>query len=107
MTQNQDSTLFVGVDLHERESQLAVFGQDGSLLMEKRIPTGNLESFVTALPGEKQIAMESVRFVNPTYDRLSRLLSCRFSVADPNNVRLIARSRLKHDRADARVLGSF
>ena len=104
---NQDSTLFVGVDLHERESQLAVFSQDGSLLMEKRVPTGDLESFMVSLPGEKRIAIESVGFVYPIYDRLSRLQSCRVSVADPNNVGLIAKSRLKHDRADARVLGEL
>lgn len=107
MMRNQDSTLFVGVDLHERESQLAVFSQDGSLLMEKRIPTGDLESFITSLPGEKRVAIESVGFVYPIYDRLSRLQSCTVSVADPNHVGLIAKSRLKHDRADAKVLGEL
>lgn len=90
-------TLFAGVDLHERESQLAVFSQDGYLLMEKRIPTGDLESFVQSLPGEKRIAIESFGFVHPIYDSLSKLQSCRVSVVDPNNVSLIARSRLKHD----------
>jgi len=48
-----------------------------------------------------------VGFVYPVYDRLSRLPSCHVSVADSNNVRLIARSRLKHDRADARALGEL
>jgi transposase len=107
MMRNQDSTLFVGVDLHERESQLAVFNQEGSLLIEKRIPTRSLESFVDALPGEKRVAIESLGFVYPVYDRLSKLPSCRVSVADPNNVRLIAKNRLKHDRADARALGEL
>ena len=62
---SQDTTLFVGADPHERESQLAVFSQDGSLLMEKRIPTKDLESFVQSLPGEKRVAIESVGFVYP------------------------------------------
>jgi hypothetical protein len=55
----------VGVDLHERESQLVVFSQEGSLLIEKRIPTNSLESFMGSLPGEKRIAIESVGFVYP------------------------------------------
>lgn len=107
MIQIRESPLFVGVDLHERESQLAVFSQAGSLIMEKRIPTDGLEPFLNSLPGEKHVAIESVGFVYPVYDRLSKLQSCTVSVADPNNVRLIARSRLKHDRADARALGEL
>jgi hypothetical protein len=31
--------LYVGVDVHEKESQLVVLEKEGSLLMEKRIPT--------------------------------------------------------------------
>lgn len=87
--------MHVGVGLHERESQLAVLGQDGSLLMEKRIPTGDLESFMTTLRGEKRIAGDSVGFVCPIHNRFSKLHSCRVSVADQNNVGLIARSKLK------------
>jgi transposase len=48
-----------------------------------------------------------VGFVYPVYDRLCKLPSCKVSVADPNNVRLISKSRLKHDRADARALGEL
>lgn len=75
--------LYVGVDIHERESQLAVFEQDGTLVMEKRIPTGSLESFIGSLPGEKHVAIESVGFIYPIYDRLSKLSSCHVAVADP------------------------
>lgn len=99
--------LYVGVDLHERESQLAIFSQAGSLLSEKRIPTNDLESFLSSLPGEKRVAIESVGFVYPVYDRLSKIPSCHVAVANPNSVRLIAETRLKHDRADAKVLGEL
>lgn len=107
MMQNQETPLYVGVDLHERESQLAIFSQEGSLLAEKRIPTSSLESFLGSLPGEKRVAIETVGFVYPIYDRLVKIPSCKVSVADPNNVRLIAKNRLKHDRADARALGEL
>lgn len=104
---SQESILYVGADVHERESQLAVFERAGSLVIEKRIPTRDLESFIASLPGEKRIAIESVGFIYPIYDRLSKLPSCQVSVADPNNVRLIAKSRLKNDKADARALGEL
>lgn len=102
-----NQSLYVGVDLHERESQLAVFSQEGSLLEEKRIPTKDLESFLCSLPGEKRVAIESVGFVYPIFDRLSAIPSCKVAVANPNRVRLIAETRLKHDRADAKVLGEL
>ena len=107
VTSQEGTPLYVGVDVHERESQLAIFEQSGSLVTEKRIPTGSLESFISSLPGEKHVAVESVGFIYPIYDRLSRLPSCHVTVADSNNVRLIARSRLKHDKADARALGEL
>jgi transposase len=99
--------LYVGADIHERESQLAVFEPSGSLLMEKRLSTNSLGDFVGSLPGEKRVAIEAVGFVYPIYDKLSRLPHCRVYVANPSSVLLIARSRLKHDRADAKVLGEL
>ena len=107
MVTDQEATLYIGADVHERESQLAIFEQAGRLVMEKRISTSCLESFIASLPGEKQIAVESVGFIYPIYDRLSKLPACHVSVADPSNVRLIAKSRLKNDRADARALGEL
>lgn len=101
------TVLYVGIDVHERESQLAVFDPSGSLLMEKRMLTSELERFISSLPGEKNIAIESVGFIYPIYDRLSKIPSCHVSVANPSSVNLIARSKLKHDRADAKVLGEL
>jgi hypothetical protein len=57
--------LYVGIDVHEKESQLAVFEKEGSLLMEERMPTKELGKFLSSLPGEKHVATESVGFVQP------------------------------------------
>ncbi len=54
------SVLYVGVDLHEKESQLAIFEQGGTLVGERRVPTEELAGFLSSLPGEKRIAVESV-----------------------------------------------
>jgi len=107
MISGQAAVLYVGVDVHERESQLAVFDPSGSLLKEERIPTSELERFISSLPGEKRVAIESVGFIYPIYDRLSKITSCHVSVANPSSVQLIARSKLKHDKADAKVLGEL
>jgi hypothetical protein len=55
---SNDGTLYVGVDVHEKESQLAVFEKEGSLLMEERLPTRELGKFLSSLPGEKRVAIE-------------------------------------------------
>src|SRR5207244_2525280 len=84
-----------------------IFEQDGALVEEKRLPTGELAEFLSSLPGQKHIAMESVGFVYPIYDRLSSLQDCTVTVANPNKLQLISRSSTKRDRADARVLGDL
>jgi transposase len=103
----QPATLYIGADVHERGSQLAIFEPSGTLLTEKRLPTTNLQTFIDSLPGEKHVAIESTGFTYPIYDKLSTLNSCHVSVANPNKVKLIAKSKLKHDRADARILGEL
>ncbi|MDG6940053.1 MAG: hypothetical protein JRN39_06605 [Nitrososphaerota archaeon] len=50
--------LYVGVDVHEKESQLGVPEKEGSLLLEERIPTKDLRKFLSSLPGEKRVAIE-------------------------------------------------
>jgi transposase len=102
-----DAISYVGVDIHERESQIAVFDPSGSLLQEKRLRTRDLQRFIDSLPGEKHVAVESVGFIYPVYDRLSQIENCHVSVANPKSVSLIAKSKLKHDRADAKVLGEL
>jgi transposase len=104
---SMSNVLYVGVDLHEKESQLAVFEQGGTLLEERRLPTGELASFLSSLPGEKRVAIESVGFVYPVYDSLSSLQDCRVTVANVNKLQLISRSSTKHDSADARILGDL
>jgi transposase len=100
-------TLYIGVDVHEKESQVAVYGKEGELLQEKRLPTRRLPSFVSSLQGgEKHVGIESVGFIYPVYDALLKA-GCDVAVANPNNIQLIARTKIKHDKVDARVLGEL
>jgi transposase len=104
---SNNGLLYIGVDVHEKESQLAVLKEEGSVVLEERIPTKNLRKFVSSLPGEKRVAIESVGFIHPIYKKLSSVKDCTVSVANPNKVRLIAESSTKNDRHDARILGDL
>ena len=99
--------LYVGVDVHEKESRLAVLEKEGSLLREERIPTKDLRKFLSSLPGEKRVAIESVGFIHPIYKKLSSIPDCTVSVANPNKLRLISESSTKNDSNDARILGDL
>ena len=102
-----DNVLYVGVDVHESESNLAIFEQGGTLLDERRLPTKELDSFLASLPGEKRVAIEAVGFIHPIHERLTALPNCKVTVANPNRLQLISKSGTKNDRADARVLGNL
>ena len=99
--------LYVGVDVHEKESQLAVLEREGSLVKEERIPTKELGKFLSSLPGEKRVAIESVGFIHPIYENISSIQDCTVSVANPNKLRLISQSGTKNDRNDAKILGDL
>jgi transposase len=104
---NSNGLVYVGIDVHEKESQLAVLEKEGSLLLEERIPTKDLGKFLSSLPGEKRVAIESVGFIHPIYEVLSSIKDCTVSVANPNKLRQIAESSTKNGRNDARILGDL
>jgi transposase len=104
---NSNGPLYVGVDVHEKESRVAVLEKEGSVLVEEGIPTRDLPKFLSSLPGEKHVAIESVGFIHPIYESLSSIKDCAVSVANPNKLRLISQSGTKNDRNDARILGDL
>ena len=56
-----------GVDVRERESQVAVLGNDGSVVMEKRISTWELKRFISGFPAnEKHVAIYRIRGLHPS-----------------------------------------
>jgi transposase len=99
-----NNEVYVGVDVHEGESQIAVLNKDGELLEEKRLPTCSLTKYLSSINGNKHVAVEAVGFVYPIYDKLN---DCTVSVASPSRLQLIAKSKLKNDRVDAIALGEL
>jgi transposase len=105
---NRNDVLYIGADVHERETQLAIFEPGGTLLQEKRIPTKDLQSYIHCLPAkEKHLALESVGFIYPLYDKLKQVPGCDVAVANPKRIRQTSDSKQKHDRADAKLLGNL
>jgi hypothetical protein len=76
---NSNGLVYVGIDVHEKESQLAVLEKEDSLLLEERIPTKDLGKFLSSLPGEKRVAIDGMLlWLRPdTHGRSS--LKCRVS----------------------------
>jgi transposase len=104
---NPGANLYVGVDVHERESQVAVLEPNGTLLQEKRMETKDLSKFIDSLEGSKCVAIESIGFIYPVYDKLSALPNCHVAVANPYKLGLITKSNTKNDKADAKILGEL
>ena len=52
-----NNEVYVGIDVHERESQIAVLNKDGELLEEKRVPTCSLTKYLSSINGRKHVAM--------------------------------------------------
>ena len=98
--------LHIGVDLHERESQVAVYETGGRLVEERRVPTPKLAEYIGSFSGVKHVGLESIGFIYPVYDQL---VDAGFDVwvANPNNIQQIAKTRIKHDKVDARILGEL
>ena len=50
----------------------------------KRVPTCKLEEFISSIVGKKNVAIESVGFVHPIYEKISSIDDCKVYVANPN-----------------------
>ncbi|MDG6928368.1 MAG: hypothetical protein JRN01_07900, partial [Nitrososphaerota archaeon] len=80
--------------------------RDGTTVMDRRLPTGDLSEFISKFPAEKKlVAIESVGFIRPIYQELAKVQSCHVSVANPTKVKLIGESKTKNDRSDSFILG--
>ena len=93
-----------GIDVSDRYSQLCVLGDDGEIVREERVRT-TTAALTRALAG--MTGARVVLEVGPRSPWLSRMLSelgHDVIVANPRQVKLIARSQRKNDRSDAEHL---
>ena len=98
------SQLTVGLDLGDRSSSYCVLDEAGKIILERKLPTTR-EAIKQTLGKMRQslMALETGTH-SPWVSRLLTELGHEVIVAHARKVRLIAESRRKDDRLDARKL---
>src|SRR4029079_11555125 len=97
--------LYLGLDVHHRQSTLCVRNEDGKEVLTETI-RGGWDQVLARLAGFTEpfaVCYEASCGYGALYDRLSAL-SRRVVVAHPGRLRLIFKNKRKNDRVDARAL---
>src|SRR5699024_8817885 len=97
----ETSTMFLGIDLHDHESQVAVVDDDGNLQDEIRLPTNRLDELAEEYAGG-EAAIEASSHYRAAYEMLDEHLDV--TVANPSKNRVIAGATVKTSRLDAQRL---
>lgn len=98
------NTVFVGIDLGDKHSEVCVMNEQGDIVARDRIATSSqaLHRYFGAM-APARIAIE-VGTHSPWISRLLESLGHQVLAANPRKVRLIYRNPLKSDRVDAQWL---
>jgi transposase len=100
--------LFVGLDVHARQSSLCVLDENGRQ-RQARTMHGPWEKILRAVAEIKEpfaVAFEASSGYGYLYERLSQVAQ-RVVVGHPGHLRLIFRSKRKNDRIDAKKLAKL
>lgn len=93
--------MFLGIDLHKREAQVAVRDDDGALIEETRVTNEDLEVIAERYAGGEALLEATTNYFY-VYDLLSEHLDVK--VGHPPKLKAIAQSDKKTDRIDAKEL---
>jgi hypothetical protein len=92
---------YVGIDVHKRDSQVAVLDEAGEVVEEHRLENDQFDEFAEAYVGSKA-ALEATGNYCSIYDSLDEHLDVQ--VADPRQTKAIGTAEVKNDRLDAKLL---
>ena len=93
--------MFIGIDLHKREAQVAVRNDDGEVIEETRVRNEDLEAIAERYAGGEAL-LEATTNYYYIYDLLSEYLDVK--VGHPPKLKSIAQSDKKTDQVDAAEL---
>lgn len=93
--------MFLGIDIHDHDAQVAVVDDDGTLQDEIRLPTDRLDELAEAYAGSEAV-IEASGHYRSVYEVLDESLDV--TLANPSKNRLIADATAKTDRLDAKRL---
>ena len=102
------SNMYVGIDLHKRSFSFVTLSESGEKLSEGKRSTSFEEvcDFASQLDHRHHVVLEPLDNCYWFMDQL-RPYASSIHLANPGKVRLIAESRLKNDRIDARILADL
>jgi transposase len=95
---------YVGIDHHRQYSHLTVMDQEGQVLRSGRVPNlqGEIEKFLEGLEAMEAV-IETGRSSYTMVDVLEEI-GVSVKIAHPNEVKAIARAKIKTDKRDSEVL---
>ncbi|MBF0494560.1 MAG: transposase, partial [Candidatus Omnitrophica bacterium] len=95
----------IGVDFHKRTSSYRVLDEKGKPV--KRCKLDNdpeiIRTFISSIPGEKQLAMEATRSWGLYHDCVNDLVD-HFYLGHPKKMNAITKSEIKNDNTDADMI---
>jgi len=99
--------LFVGMDVHKRETQACVMDATGKVLVNTRMPSerAQVQAFLSKYPGAK-VAIEASNTWEWAYDA-ALAAGTRPVLSHPLKTHLIAKAKVKTDKIDARTLADL
>jgi len=100
--------LYVGLDVHQRRSSMCILNGDGKVVKQELI-NARWPQVIDRLRAIKEpfaVCYEASCGYGHLYDRIQPLAS-QVAVAHPGQLRLIFRSKKKHDRVDAAKLAKL
>lgn len=91
---------YLGLDVHKRDSYVAVLDDDGAVVEEVRVANANLDDFAQDYSNAKAV-IEATGNYYTIYDTLDQYMDV--VVADPGQTKAIGYAEVKNDRLDAKL----
>ena len=91
---------YLGIDVHKRESHVAVLDEDSEVVEKVRVANANLDDIAKQYTGSKAV-IEATGNYYTIYDTLDEHLDV--VVADPGQTKAIRSAEVKNDRLDAKL----
>lgn len=108
MTSNMQQ-MYVGLDVHKNFIQGCILDKEGKVILEQKFKNEphSMDLFLSNIQQDSKVALESCSCWQYVYDYLSDAGYKNLVLANPSRVRLIATSRKKTDKHDAKVLADL
>lgn len=100
---------YVGLDVHKKFIQGCILDENGKVVFEQKFKSEphSMDMFLLNVPKDSKIVLESCSCWQYVYDYLGDAEYTDLHLANPLRVRLIAESRKKTDKVDAKALANL